>query len=275
MTALLARRRSPLATAVLLLLALAAVGGVYALASTGSRADAAPRSETSTQVAEGKKLFLEGCSSCHGMNAEGLFQPDGTVAGPSLIGVGAAAVDFQVGTGRMPLANPGAQAPRKDPIYTDEEIAALAAYVVSLSPGDPGPAIPSPDMYDYSNLTPEELALGGQLYRANCAACHNFAGEGGALSAGKYAPSLMGVDAKHIYQAMITGPQNMPVFPDTTLRVEDKQAIIGYIKSLETQPNPGGIDLGRLGPVTEGLLLWTLGLGLMIAVAVWIGVKAK
>jgi ubiquinol-cytochrome c reductase cytochrome c subunit len=274
-TALLARRRSPFATAALLLVALVAVGGIYALASSSGRAQAAPRAETSTQVEEGKKLFLEGCASCHGMNGEGQFQPDGTVAGPSLIGVGAAAVDFQVGTGRMPLANPGAQAPRKTPIYSDEEIAALAAYVVSLSPSNPGPAVPSPDMYDYSNLTPEELALGGQLYRANCAACHNFAGEGGALSAGKYAPSLMGVDAKHIYQAMLTGPQNMPVFPDTTLRVEDKQAIIGYIKSLETQPNPGGIDLGRLGPVTEGLLLWTLGLGLMIAVAVWIGVKAK
>ena len=275
MTALLARRRSPLATAALLLVALVAVGAVYAIASSANRAQAASHAETSTQVEEGKKLFLEGCSSCHGMNGEGLFQPDGTVAGPSLIGVGAAAVDFQVGTGRIPLANPGAQAPRKDPIYSDEEIAALAAYVVSLSPSNPGPAVPSPDMYDYSNLTPEELALGGQLYRANCSSCHNFAGEGGALSAGKYAPSLMGVDAKHIYQAMLTGPQNMPVFPDTTLRVEDKQAIIGYIKSLETQPNPGGIDLGRLGPVTEGLLLWTLGLGLMIAVAVWIGVKAK
>jgi ubiquinol-cytochrome c reductase cytochrome c subunit len=264
-----------LATVALLLVALVAVGGVYAVAAATSQAEAAPRSESSTQVEEGKKLFLEGCASCHGMNGDGAFQPDGSVAGPSLIGVGAAAVDFQVGTGRMPLATIGAQASRKPPVYTDEEIAALAAYVVSLSPSNPGPPIPTEDMYDYSELTPEELALGGQLYRANCAACHNFAGEGGALSAGKYAPSLMGVEPRHIYSAMLTGPQAMPVFPDTTLRVEDKQAIIGYIKSLETQPNPGGIDLGRLGPVTEGLLLWTLGLGLMIAVAVWIGVKAK
>lgn len=275
MTALLARRRSPFATALLLIVALLATGAVYAVVTSANRAQADTHAESSTLVDQGKKLFLEGCSSCHGMSAEGQFQPDGTVAGPSLIGVGAAAVNFQVGTGRMPLANPGVQAPRKDPIYTDDEIAALAAYVVSLSPSNPGPAVPSSDMYDYSNLTPEELALGGQLYRANCAACHNFAGEGGALSNGKYAPSLMGVEARHIYQAMLTGPQNMPVFPDTTLRVEDKQAIIGYIKSLETQPNPGGIDLGRLGPVTEGLLLWTVGLGLMIAVAVWIGVKAK
>jgi len=274
-TALLARRRSKFATAAVLLVALVAMGGAYSVATSANRAQAAPRTETSTQVEQGKKLFLEGCSTCHGAGGEGNFQPDGTVAGPSLIGVGAAAVDFQVSTGRMPLANPGAQAPKKAPIYTPDEVAALAAYIVSLSPADPGPAIPTPDMYDYSNLTPEELALGGQLYRANCAACHNFAGEGGALSAGKYAPTLMEVEPRIIYEAMLTGPQNMPVFPDTTMRVEDKQAIIGYIKSLETQPNPGGIDLGRLGPVTEGLLLWTLGLGLMIAVAVWIGVKAK
>ncbi len=275
MTALLARRRSKFATAAVLLVALLAMGGAYSIASSASRAQAAPRADTSTQVEQGKKLFLEGCSTCHGAGGEGNFQPDGTVAGPSLIGVGAAAVDFQVSTGRMPLANPGAQAPQKTPVYTPDEVAALAAYIVSLSPADPGPAIPTSDMYDYSNLTPEELALGGQLYRANCSSCHNFAGEGGALSAGKYAPSLMGVEPRIIYEAMLTGPQSMPVFPDTTMRVQDKQAIIGYIKSLETQPNPGGIDLGRLGPVTEGLLLWTLGLGLMIAVAVWIGVKAK
>lgn len=272
MTFILARRRSPWATAVLLLLALLAVGGVYAIAAGQTEAEATAPSASTTQIEEGRKLFLEGCSSCHGLNADGGYQPDGTVAGPSLIGVGAASVDFQVATGRMPLANPGAQAVRKPPVYNDEEIAALAAYIGSLGAG---PAIPGPELYDTTGITPEELALGGQLFRANCASCHNFSGKGGALTDGKNAPSLTEADARHIYSAMLVGPQNMPNFPDTTLRPEDKRAIIAYIETIRDSPNNGGIDAGRMGPVTEGLLLWTLGLGALISVAIWIGVKAK
>jgi ubiquinol-cytochrome c reductase cytochrome c subunit len=271
-TFLLARRRSPWATAVLLFIALVAVGGLYSAATASTRAEAAPTADTSTQVEQGKKLFLEGCSSCHGLNADGRAQPDGTIAGPSLIGVGAASVEFQVSTGRMPLANPGAQAVRKDPVYSEEEIAALSAYIASLAPG---PAIPGPEQYDTTGITPEEMALGGQLFRANCASCHSFAGNGGALTNGKVAPSLALATPKNIYSAMITGPQNMPVFPDSTLRSEDKRAIIAYIETLRDQPNNGGVDLGRLGPVTEGALFWVVGLGALIAVAVWIGVKAK
>ena len=272
MTFLLARRRSPWATAILILLALAAVGGIYAVASSTTKAEATAEADSTTMIAEGKELFLEGCSTCHGLNADGAFQPDGTVAGPSLIGVGAAAVDFQVSTGRMPLANPGAQAKRKPPVYNEEETAALAAYIGSLAPG---PEIPAPEDYDTTGITPEELALGGQLFRANCASCHNFSGKGGALTDGKYAPSLIETETRNIYQAMLIGPQNMPNFPDTTLRPEDKRAIIAYIEAIRDTPNNGGIDTGRLGPVTEGLVIWLVGLGALIAVAIWIGVKAK
>ncbi len=272
MTFLLARRRSPWATAFLLLVALVGIGGIYAVASGSTQAEATSPSASTTQIEEGRELFLEGCSTCHGLNADGAFQPDGTVAGPSLIGVGPASVDFQVATGRMPLAAPGAQAERKPPVYSDEETAALAAYIGSLAPG---PEIPTPDLYDTTGITPEELALGGQLFRANCASCHNFAGEGGALTDGKYAPSLTETEARHIYAAMLIGPQNMPNFPDSTLRPDDKRAIIGYIEVLRETPNSGGIDTGRLGPVTEGIALWTVGLGALIAVAIWIGVKAK
>lgn len=272
MTFLLARRRSPWATALLLLVALLAMAGVYAVAASTTQAAAAPGADSSTQIDEGRKLFLEGCSSCHGLQADGGFQADGTVAGPTLIGVGAAAVDFQVATGRMPLAQIGAQAERKPPIYDDEEVSALAAYIASLAPG---PAIPGEELYDTTGITPEEMALGGQLFRANCASCHSFSGKGGALSDGKYAPSMTETDPVHIIEAMLIGPQNMPVFPDTTLNADDKRAIIAYIETIREQPNNGGIDLGRLGPVTEGLLMWTVGLGALIAVAVWIGVKAK
>ena len=223
-------------------------------------------------VAEGRQLFVEGCSSCHGLNAEGIDGAtvnNGGNGGPSLIGVGAAAVDFQVSTGRMPLAGPEAQAPAKTPIYTPEETAALAAYVASLAPG---PAIPSEEQLDYEGA---DVAEGGELFRTNCTQCHNFAGRGGALSDGAYAPSLMNATPQQMYEAMITGPQQMPVFSDGTLTPEDKQAIIKYIEEVKTAPNPGGHDLGSLGPVTEGVFLWTAGLGLVIAVAVWIGAKVR
>lgn len=264
MTTVTARRRHPMAAMALLLIALVATGFAYAAATStsGATASAAADAASQTLIDEGKQLYLEGCSSCHGLGAEG------TKNGPTLIGVGAAAVDFQVSTGRMPLARPEAQAPRKAPQYTDEEIAALAAYVASLSPG---PAIPSAEDLDYTDA---ELAVGGELYRTNCAQCHGVSGSGGALTYGKYAPSLEGVTPQHIYEAMLTGPSNMPVFGDQTLTPEDKQAIIKYIETITTSPDPGGTSLGRLGPVTEGVFIWVVGLGVLIGFAVWIGVKA-
>ena len=105
--------------------------------------------------------------------------------------------------------------------------------------------------------------------------CHNFAGQGGALTQGKYAPTLMGVDAKHIYEAMVTGPQSMPVFSDKTITPAEKLSIIKWIKSVQDEPQQGGISLGRVGPVTEGLFGWLVGLGILIGVAVWLASKAK
>ena len=122
---------------------------------------------------------------------------------------------------------------------------------------------------------PKAMAIGERLFMNNCAQCHGVSGRGGALSEGGVAPSLMDSDAKNIYQAMISGPQNMPVFSDSTLPVEDKQAIIAYIEQLQKGENPGGNGLGRLGPVTEGLFIWVVGLGALLAVAIWIGAKAK
>ena len=217
-----------------------------------------------TLVDKGSVLFAEGCSSCHGLNGQG------TSDGPTLVGVGAAAVHFQVSSGRMPMAAPGAQVMRKKPIYNEEETLALAAYVATFGPG---PAIPSEEEVNaWQNAS---LAEGGELFRTNCAQCHNFAGSGGALTNGKYAPSLAPATPLQIYEAMLTGPQSMPVFSDKTLTPENKVAIIHYIQELNKSENPGGIDLGRLGPVTEGLFLWTIGLGALIAVAVWIGARVR
>jgi ubiquinol-cytochrome c reductase cytochrome c subunit len=266
-TALLAKRRHPLAAVVVMAAALGLLAGLYALVAPASRASTT--TATSTQIEEGKQLFLVGCSSCHGLNAEGAIDDAGNVLGPSLIGVGAAAVDFQVGTGRMPMARADVQAPQKTPAYTAEQTAALAAYVASLAPG---PAIPSPEQYD---PTQGDIARGGELYRTNCAQCHNTTGQGGALTMGKYAPKLTGVEPVHIYEAMLTGPQSMPVFSDDVLTSEDKRDIIAFLTNVREEPNPGGVGIGRIGPVSEGLWVWLIGLGALIGVAAWVGAKSS
>ncbi len=261
MKSLVARRRHPLALAMLLFFALAAVAGIYTVASTSAPATAS--TAHSDEIAMGSNLFKTGCSSCHGLNAEG------TPNGPSLIGVGAASVDFQVSSGRMPLAAPGAQAQAGPAIYSKEQIAQLAAYVASLAPGPP---IPSAADLDTAN---SDIALGGMLFRTNCAQCHQAAGGGGALTQGKYAPSLMESDATHIWEAMVTGPQSMPMFSDTTITPDDKRAIIAYIAELQNSSSPGGLDLGRIGPVTETVFLFTAVAAALAFAAIWIGMKAR
>lgn len=243
--------------------ALAVVGGGYAAIASVQPAVAAGAEGSQTQVEKGRQLYLEGCSSCHGLEAQG------SATGPTLVGVGAAAANFQVSTGRMPLADPGAQAPSKQNIYSDEDVAALAAYVASLGPG---PAIPTAEQIDYSNADP---AYGGELFRINCSQCHQAAGEGGALTDGKYAPNLMESSPQTIYEAMLTGPQNMPVFSDAQLPTADKQAIIAYVRTMQESPNPGGISLGRFGPVSEGVFMATALFAALIGAAVWIGIKAR
>lgn len=262
MKKLSARRRHPLAALVVLLLALACTGGLYAAFAPASKAQADETAQ-SLAIEEGKKLYAVGCASCHGTGGQG------TTDGPSLVGVGAAAVDFQVGTGRMPAQQPGAQVPRKKVIYTQAEIDQLAAFVASLGAG---PAIPPEEKYGPEGA---DIAKGGELFRNNCAQCHNFTGKGGALTHGKYAPSLEDVDPKHIYEAMQTGPQNMPSFPDTTMSEQNKKDIIAYLHAVNSDDteNPGGLSLGGLGPVSEGLFAWVFGLGALIAVAVWVAAR--
>ncbi|WP_392542343.1 c-type cytochrome [Oryzobacter telluris] len=269
MNALAARRRHPAAIAILLMLGLFLTGAAYA-AVAPKPADATTKALPAQSVEEGKALFRANCASCHGLNAEGRQTGnDDKVAGPSLAGVGAAAVDFQMGTGRMPMTVPGVQAPRQDEVkYSPEEIASVGAYIASLSPG---PEVPSEEAVDPTKGDP---ARGGELFRVNCAMCHNFAGAGGALTRGKYAPALNDVTGKHIYEAMVTGPQNMPVFNDANVSPENKRDIIAFLTTIDEEPSQGGLALGSLGPVSEGLFAWVFGLGLLIACAVWLGSKS-
>ncbi|HEY5222070.1 MAG TPA: cytochrome c [Microbacteriaceae bacterium] len=255
-------RRHPLATVALIAIGLGLTGGAYAAINT-STATAETSTSASASVSQGSKLFMANCATCHGMNAVG------TENGPSLIGVGAAAVDFQVGTGRMPMAMQGPQAEQKPPQFKQSDIDSLAAYVASLAPG---PAIPDSKYLDTSK---GNAANGGELFRINCAMCHNVAGAGGALTEGKFAPPLSGVTPAHIYEAMVTGPQNMPVFNDLNISPNNKRDIITYLEYIQKNPSPGGNDLGAIGPVSEGLFLWIFGLGAIVALTVWITAKSN
>lgn len=261
MKALAARRHDRRAPLVLLLLALLLTGGLYAVLAPTS-ADAAVKTATADDVATGEKLFQANCATCHGPSA------GGTDDAPSLIGVGAAAVDFQVGTGRMPMQMNGPQALAKPVQFDDEQISQLAAYVASLGAG---PAIPTDEMVDPSK---GDVANGMALFRTNCAMCHNAVGAGGALSQGKFAPSLWETSPRHLYEAMQTGPQSMPVFNDATITPEEKRDIIAFVNE-QGNVSPGGLDLGALGPVSEGLWAWVVGLGLLIGLSVWIGAKSS
>lgn len=255
-----AGRRHPLASVSLILIGLMSTGGAYALFTTSAAADT--QAAHAEVLDEGQKLFAANCASCHGLNLEG------TDVGPTLIGVGAASVDFQVGTGRMPAAASGPQAEVKPVQFTAEQIAALAEYVASVSPG---PAIPATEYTEGGG----DAALGAELFRINCAMCHNVAGAGGALTEGKYAPSLKDVTGTHIYEAMVTGPQNMPVFSDLNLTPEDKKDIITYLQFLNENPSPGGYELGSLGPVSEGLFIWIFGLGAIVGVTIWLTARSN
>jgi ubiquinol-cytochrome c reductase cytochrome c subunit len=260
-------RRGPVAGLLVVLLGLLLTGGLYAAFSPASAHD----DDSAAQIEKGRKLFLVGCSFCHGDNGQGVKTLDGNQLGPPLVGVGAAAVDFQVGTGRMPAVQPGPQIPQKKVSYTPDEIAALAAYVASLGPG---PAIPDKADYDISNMTDEQLqeaiTRGGEIFLTNCTACHNFEGAGGAMPHGGYAPKIRGVEPRYIFEAMLTGPQAMDNFSNGNLSVDEKRDIIAYLQSLEDNPDYGGFGMGGIGPVSEGLFAWIVGIGSLVGVATWI-----
>lgn len=257
-----ARRRSKhrrrLANVAGLMASLILTGSLYSVLAPAQAADEAT-SESAAEAA-GRELYERSCISCHGENLEGV--PN---RGPSLIGVGEAAVYFQVHTGRMPLVRQEADAPDKPAVFSDEEIDQLMTYVQA---NGGGPTLPSGDLRE------GDLALGGELFRLNCSSCHNFVGQGGALSSGKAAPSLQSSTDLEIYTAMLSGPENMPVFGDNQLTPEEKRSIILYVQTIQNMADPGGAGIGRIGPVSEGLVIWTVGIGVLLFGIFWMGSKA-
>jgi ubiquinol-cytochrome c reductase cytochrome c subunit len=253
-----ARRRRRSSTLVLSL-ALLATGVLWSVLAPSSSAD----TSDNAAVRQGRALYLQGCSTCHGLNGAG------SSTGPSLVGVGSAAVDFQLSTGRMPLAGPAAQAKRKAPSYSQTEIDQIAAYVQTLGGGTTKPTVTQQE------LDQADLALGGQLYRSNCAQCHQANGQGAPLTYGKYAPALTNATPTQIIEAMRIGPESMPVFGSGQISDTDAKAIAAYIVESRTAASPGGDKLGAYGPVPEGLLAILIGVGGLLGVCLWVGARQK
>jgi len=254
-----ARRRRPAAGYAALLLGLVVVALVYgSLTSRGGATEASAAVGTQQDIEFGKDLFQANCSSCHGLEAQGTSQA------PSLIGSGAAAVYFQMSTGRMPAKEVGAENERKPVTFSEQQIEDIAGYIASLGGG---PEIPTAEQVSTEGA---DTALGSELFSANCAQCHGFAGAGGALTYGKDAPSLTASTPTQIYTAMLTGPEAMPVFSDGALPPQAKRDIIAYITETRVEPNPGGFSLGRTGPVTEGLVIFLGGMSFLVLISMWI-----
>jgi ubiquinol-cytochrome c reductase cytochrome c subunit len=259
-----ARRRRPAAGYAALLLGLVVVALVYgSLTSRGGATEASAAVGTQQDIEFGKDLFQANCSSCHGLEAQGTSQA------PSLIGTGAASVYFQMSTGRMPAKEVGAENERKPVTFSEQQIEDIAGYIASLGGG---PEIPTAEQVSTEGA---DTALGSELFSANCAQCHGFAGAGGALTYGKDAPSLTASTPTQIYTAMLTGPEAMPVFSDGALPPQAKRDIIAYITETRVEPNPGGFSLGRTGPVTEGLVIFLGGMSFLVLISMWITAKRR
>ena len=259
-----ARRRRPAAGDAALLLGLVVVALLYGSSPVReARAQASSPPASQQDIAAGKDLFEATCSSCHGLDAQG------TSNGPGLVGAGAAAVYFQMSTGRMPAKEVGAENPRGPVKFSEQQIYQIADYVASLGGGPP---IPTAEQVSTEGA---DTALGSNLFMANCSQCHGFAGGSGALTYGKYAPPLTQSTPTQIYTAMLTGPEAMPVFSDGALSPSAKRDIIAFITQTRVEPNPGGFSLGRIGPVTEGLVIWIGGLGFLVIIALWITAKRR
>ncbi|HEY2318339.1 MAG TPA: cytochrome c [Solirubrobacteraceae bacterium] len=235
------------------------VGGAYALFVPHV---AVARAQDPALVREGEALYDTSCITCHGSNLQGI--PN---RAPSIVGVGQAAVYFQVSTGRMPLAEQDVQAQRKAPRFTPAQIDALGAFVQAHGGGPQ-----TPDVADGA-LVGSDISRGGDLFRLNCAQCHNFTGRGGALSEGKYAPPLDPATPRQVYAAMLSGPANMPVFSDGSISPDEKRDIIGYIDSMKYNGanSPGGLRIGGFGPVDEGFVAFAAGLAVLVAFTLWVG----
>lgn len=216
------------------------------------------------QLQAGYELFQVHCAYCHGADANGK-----TGLAPNLQGLGPGVVDLWLSSGWMPLKTPTAQPDAKKPSFTPARIHEIAEWVSSLRPGGV-PFAPSIDLKSAS------LSSGFDLFTLNCAPCHTITGAGDALADGYHAPSLHGVTASEIWEAVRSGPQNMPQFGPNNITPAELQNIIKYVKDqIQTTGHPGGLSLGGVGPVAEGFVGLFVGVGACLAAAYWVGDRTE
>lgn len=206
---------------------------------------------------DGEQLFIESCATCHGPSGEG-----GEI-GPPLTESGAAAADFQLRTGRMPLGDSEQQPVRKESPFTQEQIDALVEYVASFGSGPEIPEVSTAGVV---------LSNGQELFSDNCAPCHGTTGTGGAVGPGALAPSLFLADGVEVAEAMVSGPGQMPVFE---LSDHDRNEVVAFVLNLQEQEHPGGQDIGGIGPVPEGYVAWILGGTATVVLCLFIGHSRK
>ncbi len=249
---------------------LGCLAGAAVVLGLSTASDAAATGDIATQaeptedelLARGQTLYDTSCVSCHGVDGAGQDAPNGDLRGPSLQQAGEAGAYFQLTTGRMPLADPSRPPEAKEPAFSPDEIDALVAYVASL--GD-GPALPDID------LSGADRPAGGVLYRESCQACHSATGAGGALSYGRAAPSLSSATPLQIGGAVRSGPGQMPRFGDDIVSEQDLDDIADYVVYLQKPDDAGGLSLGRLGPIPEGMMAWLGGLGTLLVAIFFMG----
>jgi quinol---cytochrome-c reductase cytochrome c subunit len=209
-----------------------------------------PSRAQTDQQAQGQALYEANCSTCHGLQAEG------TANGPSLQNAGPAAVDFMLSTGRMPLANPGDQPVRDEPKFTPEQTAAIVAYVETIAAG--GEPIPTVDP------AAGDLARGAEVFLNTCAGCHGAGATGDSVGGGQIAPTIDPANPTQIGEAIRIGPGLMPRFGPETIDQADLDSVAAYLLWIRDHGQDGGLQLGRVGAVAEGLVIVVVGLGLMI-----------
>jgi ubiquinol-cytochrome c reductase cytochrome c subunit len=251
--------RRPLLLAVALACAAASIWSFAARPSPAQQRPAAGGSASTATptalVARGRSLFLDGCSSCHGLDARGILD-----MGPSLHGVGAQAADFYLSTGRMPLNNPRDEPVRSHPAYTRAEIAAITAYVGSLG----GPPIPRVDPARGS------IAAGKHAFTDHCAGCHQALARGG-IVVGGIAPPLQQATPRQVAEAIRIGPYLMPHFTTRQIDQPTLNSIARYVEYTKHPDNRGGWAIGNIGPIPEGMVAWLLGLLALLIVSRLIG----
>lgn len=241
--------------------ALAAVALVVALGLVLAPTTAG--SQEADLVERGQRIYGAQCATCHATRGRGM--PSRGV--PPLRGVGAASVDFYIRTGRMPLESIDQPTVHGPQLLSDEARRALIAYITSL-PGE-GPPIPRIDGWQEA-----DLSRGMDLFNSNCAACHGPTGEGIAVGAEDIAPALDRATPLEIAEAVRVGPGVMPVFGPEVYTQADVEAVVRWIMDLRERRFRGGAQVGRSGPVSEGLVAWVLGMGSLGVIMYLLGEKA-